>query len=115
MGTGLGLNPSLDLFDPIADAYYFYSFPETGLVRLYEQSWLFPDELAMLQSDQLTLATFTFVNNYGNRFDCIGISGALLTDAYGNTMPTVPEPATLLLLGFGLAGMAGVGSRWKNA
>jgi hypothetical protein len=88
-----------------------------GDVNLAEFSLLLPDELNSLQPSSFTLASLTF-NTLSLGTSNLGLSITALGDEWGDPFPliatesgnvnVVPEPATFLFVGVGLAGLAGV-------
>lgn len=101
---GLGFNPTLDLVTG------------SGVLNIFELSLDSPDDLDTLQVGSFTLATLTFEALTGGTSP-LGISINALGDAYGDPLAAevtsgsvtvtgaAPEPATLALLGLGIAGM----------
>lgn len=109
--------------DPPFETDIFVDTSTPGLVRLQETSLLFDWELDNLQDrDPLFLAALLFRGeNLG--ISPMGFGNVDLSDASGLSLPSptldgatisvVPEPATLCLLGFGLAGLAGLRKKFK--
>lgn len=133
LGSGLGVNISIDFLDPLADAYDGSMGDDGfGTIHLYESSWLAlfdPTELANLQSDSFILATLSFTGSgVGN--SGLSFHNALISDDWGDSIDTmlgtgsveivagapspVPEPATLLLFSSGLASLTGMSLRKRK-
>jgi len=84
-----------------------------GTINLAELSFLSVSELDSLQPESFTLATLTF-DTLAIGTSSLDISIIALGDAYGNPLSAdvqsgviapVPEPATFILIGFGLGGI----------
>ena len=90
--------------------------PGTGVVNLFELSLDTPGDLDTLQPGSFTLATLEFdtlavgtsplgisINVLGNAF-----GEPLSAEVQGGSISPVPEPASFILMGIGLAGIAGL-------
>ncbi len=120
------------LGDTMMGEAFDLSWGETspGVINISELSFLFDWELDALQSSSFTLATVSFdALSVGS--SNLGISPPvpfvdMLSDAFGvaltldntpsgtvNVTAPVPEPATILLFGLGLAGMFGLRRKFK--
>ena len=98
----------------------------SSVVNLFELSFDLPSDLDTLQAGSFTLATLTF-DTLAQGTSSVDLSINALGDAFGdqlaadlsngsvnvNTASAVPEPSTMMLLGFGLAGL-GVMRRRRN-
>jgi hypothetical protein len=98
--------------------------PRVGTVNLYELSFDTVADLNDYQADSFTLATLTFntlavgTSPLGISINALGDSWGdlLVADIQGGSISPVPEPATLLLVGSGLAGIFGLGrKRWSRS
>ena len=121
----VGFNPGIlsaigVTFGPyLGDPLFFEAITESlllpGSVDFAEVSLLLPFELDALQPASFTLATLSF-QAVGNGATALSLVSIAVTDAFGDPLPIttgimVGEPATLLLLGSGLAGLAGLGRK----
>ena len=123
LGSFLG---DVDWFE--ADDWSLGDPSGTGAIDLAEVSYLWPMELNLMQPSEFILAELTFHclgagvsdisidgsdpyltlgNELGNMFDVITLGEPL-------TISQTPEPATMLLLGTGLLGLAGFRRKFKK-
>ena len=120
--TGGSIGPFLG--DPGLGEAITFSNLLPGVVDFGEVSLLFDFELNALQADTFTLATLTF-DAIGVGTSALNFTKTIMGDAFGQPLPvttssgevivSAPTPATLVLLGVGLMGLAVSGSRKQNS
>jgi hypothetical protein len=117
--NSLLLAPTMVVFGPflgdpsVFEALTAFDFSTPGAAEFAEVSLLTPDELNALQPATFLLATLSFVG-LGNGPIGFSFASVRVDDAFGNKLDiSVPEPATILLMGLGFLAMLILAARRK--